>query len=1122
MKKIFNGVGKRRFLFLLFFIIVTQISLNAYSQEKKITFSLKNASLKEIISEIRKSSDYDFVYRDVNLESFTRRDVAFKDATVEQTLTDCLKGTDLSYEINGKTIIIRKKAVSQEEKRLKTITGKVSDEQGNALPGVTVIIKGTTLGTATGAAGEYKLEIPDDGEQILIFSFIGMKTQEITVGSKTELDVKLVEDSETLEDVVVTGYANIRKESFTGSSTTIKRDDLLKVSNQNLIKTLQVFEPSFKIAENNKMGSDPNTMPDFYIRGRSGTSELKELDQLTTDDISQFSLANNPSAPIFILDGFEVPVFKIYDLDMDRIESVTILKDAAATAIYGSRAANGVIVIETIAPKAGDIQISYSGTLAISIPDLNSYDLLNSAEILEAEVAAGLYKGETSQELAYSTLNYAEHLNPVLRGVDTDWLSKAVNTQTNQKHYVYINGGSHDLRWGVDLNLTHNNGVMKESFRNVAGAGITVDYRYKTLQIKNQVSINTMKSKDSPYGSFSDYVGMKPYLEPYDASNRLIKSYELNYVLAATTQNINNPLYEATLKNFSKDKYIDFADNLSVRWDITNHFMLKGTFSASYNIEDQDDFTDPASGTYKNRTALKKGYLAERDFRTKIWNANALLSYQQSVADHSFNLAIGVEASETSKQAQYAYYEGFASGDYASSSYAADIVSKPTFKDSNSRRFGCYLQYNYSYKNIYMLDLSGRLDGSSAFGTEKKIAPFWSVGLGLNIHNYDFMKKQHVCSLFKIAASYGLTGKANFNPYQARTTYEMLFDSDYATSMGMVLKALGNENLKWERSKTFNLRTEMGFLKNRVTLKLDMYRTKTIDQCETVSIPTSSGFSSYMSNLGEIENKGLEALINYRVYSSKNWDVYLFANGSHNVNTILKVGEALKDYNNKVDEYHESYSSETESDAVATPLLKYEEGSSLTAIYGMRSLGIDPATGKEVYLNRDGSMTDEWKSSEQQRIGDYEPKLSGSLGFNVRYKQLTLYATFLYRLGGQQYNETLRKIENLNLYKYNGDRRVLTQRWQKPGDISTLKSIADRLYTTRSTSRLVQDENTLSFNSLTVGYEFEKKLLKKIGLNRLQLQLNMQNVFNLSSIKIERGTTYPFARTVNISLNIGL
>mgnify|MGYP002596769363 FL=1 len=217
MKKNSNVVGKRWYLFLLFFIFTTQISQSAFSQEKKITFSLKNASLKEIISEIRKTSDYDFVYRDVKLESFARRDVSFKDATVEQILTDCLKGTDLAYEINGKTIIIRRQAVNQEKGKTKVITGKVTDEQGNALPGVTVMIKGTSLGTATGADGEYRLEIPGGGEQILVFSFIGMKSQEIPIGSKNQLDVRLSEDSEHLEDVIVTGYFNKSKESFTGS-----------------------------------------------------------------------------------------------------------------------------------------------------------------------------------------------------------------------------------------------------------------------------------------------------------------------------------------------------------------------------------------------------------------------------------------------------------------------------------------------------------------------------------------------------------------------------------------------------------------------------------------------------------------------------------------------------------------------------------------------------------------------------------------------------------------------------------------------------------------------------------------------------------------------------------------
>ena len=268
MKKNSNVVGKRRFLFLLFLIFTTQISLNAYSQERKITFSLKNASLKEIISEIRKNSDYDFVYRDVNLESFARQDVAFKDATVGQILTDCLKGTNLGYEINGKTIIIRKKAVKEEGKS-RVITGKVTDEQGNVLPGVTVMIKGTSLGAATNPDGEYRLEIPSGGAQVLVFSFVGMKSQEIILGSQSQINVKLKEDAEELEDVVVTGYFNKSKESFTGAVTSVKREELRKFGNVNLIEALKMVDPSFKIKENNARGSDPNSLPDFFVRGES-------------------------------------------------------------------------------------------------------------------------------------------------------------------------------------------------------------------------------------------------------------------------------------------------------------------------------------------------------------------------------------------------------------------------------------------------------------------------------------------------------------------------------------------------------------------------------------------------------------------------------------------------------------------------------------------------------------------------------------------------------------------------------------------------------------------------------------------------------------------------------------
>lgn len=269
MKKIFNVVGKRRFLFLLFLVFTTQISLNAYSQDKSLTFSLKNATLKEIINEIRKLSDYDFVYRDVNLEAFKRRDVSYKDAAIDAVLTDCLRGTGLTYEINGKTIIIRKESPKEENQKMKTVTGKVTDERGEVLPGVTIMIKGTALGTATDADGNYKLNVPVEGEQVLSFSFVGMKTREIAVADKTKIDVKMEEDSETLDDVVVTGIFTKAKESYTGAVTSVSAKELKMYKGQNLLATLRNIDPSINVVMDNALGSNPNVVPEINIRGNS-------------------------------------------------------------------------------------------------------------------------------------------------------------------------------------------------------------------------------------------------------------------------------------------------------------------------------------------------------------------------------------------------------------------------------------------------------------------------------------------------------------------------------------------------------------------------------------------------------------------------------------------------------------------------------------------------------------------------------------------------------------------------------------------------------------------------------------------------------------------------------------
>ncbi|MCF0176467.1 MAG: SusC/RagA family TonB-linked outer membrane protein [Bacteroidales bacterium] len=1006
-----------------------------------------------------------------------------------------------------------------------TLTGKVLDSENLPLQGAAVLVKGTANGTVTGADGSFSIKVEKDKNAVLQFSFIGMKTVEIPLASaKDGMKVVLKDEENRLDEVVMTGYSKIRKESFTGSSTTVTRDEIQVVSPQSALRSLASFDPSFKMMTDNLNGSNPNNMSNWYIRGASGISEIKELDLATSTDVSEFSLKNNPSAPVFILDGFEVDQQTIFDMDINRIETITILKDAAATAVYGSRAANGVIVIETSAPEAGKVRVSYNTTLSLTTPDLTSYTLMNAAQALEAEKAAGLFESTNDGNNAGGLVNYGSLENNVIRGIDTDWIAKPVRTAFNHKHFLSLSGGSGSLRWGADINYQKKNGVMKESGRDTYGASMLLDYKYKSLQIRNKMTVNVMNSQESPYGQFSDYARMKPYLSPYEEDGDLVKQFNIYRNLRSTVSNpvlVLNPLYEASLGSYDRSGYKEFIDNLSLNWNITPYLMAKGTFSVSYRVQDSKKFVDPGSASFFTTTSVdEKGSFKTGDLRSSRWTANGILAYNRNLGRNYLNATLGAEASDSRSNSEYATFYGFVPGAKPSATNALKIKNKPTASDSYSRRVGTYLQFNYSYSDIYLLDLSGRYEGSSAFGAKEKMGTFWSGGLGLNLHNYDFMRNARWLDKFKIRSTYGVTGKANFSPYQARTTYEILYDNAYIDQWGMVLKALGNENLRWEKVNKFNLGAEIALFRNMVNIQADWYNELTVDQVEAISIPASSGFKTYMGNVGRVRNSGVDLKLNIRAYSSEDWTLYLFANANHNVNKITKIGDALKAYNESIDDFFSKYSSSSTDENFTKPFTKYEVGNSLTAIYGMKSLGIDPATGNELYEKRDGTVTYTWSSAEQQCLGDSTPKLSGTVGFNLRWKQWTLYSTFYYRLGGQAYNNTLSSIENVNLEYYNGDVRALTERWMKPGDYATLKSIKDRKLLTRPTSRFVQDLNELTFNSVSLGYNFENELIRKAGFSSCRLQFNMEELFTISTVRQERGTSYPYARTFNLSLNL--
>ncbi|MDE6451563.1 MAG: carboxypeptidase-like regulatory domain-containing protein, partial [Odoribacter sp.] len=430
---------RTKLTFLLLVCAVVQLVAEVSAQP--VSLKKQNASLEEIIWELKAKTHLVFLYSDEDIASVKGIDIDVRNLEADEVLRKCLKDTGLQCVKENGAIVIKqaKRETSAPQTQHRKITGKVTDKDGASLPGVTVLIEGTSMGVTTDDEGKYALECPSQGMWVLQFTFVGMRTQQVSVGGKTVIDVVMTEDTQEMDEVVVTGIYERKKESFTGSATTFKKEELKMVGTQNLVQRLRTQDPSFVMMENNQFGSEPNKLPDIEIRGKTSIIGLKE--QFGTD----------PNQPLFILDGFETTLRTVMDLNMDRVESVTILKDAASTAIYGSKAANGVVVIETKKPEKGRFKVSYSGDFSISIPDLTDYNLMNAEEKLEFEWKAGYYhvKGNDAVEQARRDSLYNAHRAEVARGVNTYWMNDPLRVSFSHKHNVYAEGGDEQVRYGL-------------------------------------------------------------------------------------------------------------------------------------------------------------------------------------------------------------------------------------------------------------------------------------------------------------------------------------------------------------------------------------------------------------------------------------------------------------------------------------------------------------------------------------------------------------------------------------------------------------------------------------------------------------------------------------------------
>ena len=1113
-----SGRVMRRLAVLLVIWTAGLSAVRAQQSQQTIAVNFRNATVQQVFTWLDNHTQYDFVYNNSQIESLPRVSMQMSRTTVVDVVKHCLRNSSLSYQIRGNMVVIRPAdEIKKGTEEAVQFSGVVYDENGLPLAGVSVVLKQASRGAVTGPDGKFTLKARRSDDMTLSFSFLGMKNQEIAVFNNgkqvfKELDkinVHMDPAVSEIGNVVVTGILNIAQKSFSGSSTTITGEQLKTVAPQgNALSAIQIFEPSFRIAENLDMGSNPNALPQMYVRGRSGIG-TPALDESLT---SEHALKNDPNQPIFMLDGYEVSMEKIYDLDIERIETYTILKDAAATAMYGSRAANGVVVITTKPLPAGRLNVTYSGNFTINAPDLSSYNLMNAREKLEAERLAGYYDTDDPSQIATKLKEYNGKLQNIERGIETDWLALPLRTSFGHKHSIGIAGASDAFRYGLDLMYDDQEGVMKGQNRKKMSAALNLQYQYKGLTFRNQMTTTLVNSQESPYGTFSDYVRMNPYDTYLDENGNI----GMNMATWHSGSPYRNPMYDATLGSFDKGKRHEFYDQFDVRYYLNKKINFKANVALGYIVSDSDKFTDPAAAKFQSRET--KGQLTTSRQKQSTYDISLNGYYNDQIGRHNINFVVGLNIREEKTNYEGFTYSGFPEGGFSAPGYAKDIDTK-SYLEGKNRLFGALAVLNYSYNDVIFADLSGRIDGSSQFGSNKRFAPFFSTGAGVNVHNLKFFKENTPwLTQFKLRGTYGMTGKVSFPSYAAQNKYEMFTDWQYPTGDGVQIMYLGNPNLKWERTLQTDLGFEFEILKGLFYAKYNYYIKDTHDNIADMFIPTSSGFTSYKENIGRMENRGHEIKLQSRVVNTRNTIINLIFNGASNKGKLKKISNSLRAYNDRVNEHYNS--NQGGNDVQSTPLLRYVEGGSLTGIYAMRSLGIDPATGKELYMRRDGSTTFKWDPAENVLIGDTEPSMSGSFGLSAYWKGFTLDTYFMYEWGGQRYNQTLRTtIEMADILNSNCDRRVLSDRWIKPGDIARFRDIKDYNSVTRPTSRLVQNYSYLNMSSLSVGYEFKRDMIRKLGLYRLKLQFNCRDLFTASSIQVERGLSSPYARAFTLSVN---
>lgn len=1106
-------------------------SANSFSQ---VSLSVKRASLENVMQEVRKQSGYAFIFNSADLKQSKVVTAELKNATIELTLNTIFNGQPFTYEIKEGIIIVKlteEKSIVDRLNKFFTlpidVKGKVVDSVGKPLIGATINVKGRKQGATTDQNGQFTLKGVDENK-ILVISFLGYEPKELKAAPDMGFIVLKLKTLKLEEVTINTGMFDRNKETFTGLTRNFSGKELRTVSRQNVLEALNLLDPSFKIIRDNNLGSDPNQAPKLELRGN------RTIQPPTPQKYSQqlkLQYEVDPNQPLFILDGFETDLNTVVNLDVNRIASVTLLKDAASTALYGSRSANGVVVIQTIRPTPGKVMIGYSGTTTYSMTDLSGYNMMDAKELLkfqelssEGPNAPGPF-GTTYNDLVLPKLKQAFRQNAVQQGVNSNWLKVPLQNSLSLGHNLSFTGGDTYLTYVAGLSRVSNIGVMKGSDNGTTSGYLNLNYRVGKVNVSNNLTINGSKQNASPYGSFSDYVKIPPYyvvnqneryLEEHTAAY-----YDPNYGNLTSSFRYANPLYNATLPYKNSAVGSSITNNTMINWDLFPFLRLSGNFQYVKKVNESDYFISPLNTQFDDVEANLKGSYNYNKINSEGTTGNLTLTYNNVFAEkHILNANLRSGFTKQTDEALALSAVGFSATSepliYLANSYLPD--SKPGGSSSKKTSMELIASLNYSYDLKYNLDLSYSLSGASNFGRDNPYQSFYSAGLGWNISREDFLKDVKWINQLSLTTNLGLTGNQNAGNFGSRTTYILNNDPTFFGE-SLTLKGIGNPNLKW--TKTYNLSYNLSgrFFNNSLSATFSGYRNLTDPLIATIPVPPSLGITDGLpQNIGKLTTTGLEAIIDARLTNTSNWTINVgFNSPLYYKSRYSGLGDALN-----------KFSDLSRSNGY---LQRYYDGASPDDVYAVRSIGIGQARGFEVFLDKDGNYTYLFDKNNEVVVGSSRPKFQGSFNIRTRYRRFTLAVYGSYVVGEMKFNNALyEKVENITAVgrENNQDKRALYVRWKNPGDDASFLGIANS--TLGMSSRFLQKENALMINNITFNYDvldqystgLKAYIRKKLGLQTFGVSLTTANIFQfkLSNIERERGLDYPFNRSVTLNLNV--